>query len=201
MSSGYKNLLIGFVSVRVWRMDSFEYKFCPICSSPLSETIEGGMKRKSCQKENCEYVHWNNPTPVLAAITHRKDEVILIQAIGWPKHWYSLVTGFHEPGETAEEGALREVKEELGLNGKVKSLVGVYSFFQMNQVIIAYEVLLGKGEIKLDASELVDYKVVPVDKIKTWPSGTGYAVRDWLQGLGRETEEISFDRLKKNKPQ
>ena len=71
----------------------------------------------------------------------------------------------------------------------------------MNQIIIAYEGLLGKGEIKLDASELVDYKEVPVDKIKTWPSGTGYAVRDWLQGLGRETEEISFDRLKKNKPQ
>ncbi|SVD43588.1 uncharacterized protein METZ01_LOCUS396442, partial [marine metagenome] len=95
-------------------MDSFDYSFCPVCSSPLTQTIEGGITRKSCKNTDCEYIHWNNPIPVLAAIAHRKDEVILIQSIGWPKHWYSLVTGFHEAGETAEEGVLREVKEETG---------------------------------------------------------------------------------------
>ncbi len=192
MSGSYKNLLIRFVSVRVWRMDSFEYRFCPICSSPLSETIESGMKRKSCQKNDCEYVHWNNPTPVLAAITHRKNEVILIQAIGWPKHWYSLVTGFHEAGETAEEGALREVKEELGLNGEVKSLVGVYSFFQMNQVIIAYDVLVEEGDITLDSTELVEYKIVKTKNVRPWPSGTGQAMKDWLSRQGITNEEIPF---------
>jgi NADH pyrophosphatase NudC (nudix superfamily) len=173
-------------------MDSFEYRFCPICSSPLSETIESGMKRKSCQKNDCEYVHWNNPTPVLAAITHRKNEVILIQAIGWPKHWYSLVTGFHEVGETAEEGALREVKEELGLNGEVKSLVGVYSFFQMNQVIIAYDVLVEEGDITLDSTELVDYKIVKTKNVRPWPSGTGQAMKDWLKTQGITNEELPF---------
>ncbi len=173
-------------------MDSFEYRFCPICSSPLSETIESGMKRKSCQKNDCEYVHWNNPTPVLAAITHRKNEVILIQAIGWPKHWYSLVTGFHEVGETAEEGALREVKEELGLNGEVKSLVGVYSFFQMNQVIIAYDVLVEEGDITLDSTELVDYKIVKTKNVRPWPSGTGQAMKDWLSRQGITNEELPF---------
>ena len=192
MSVSYKNLLIRFVSVRVWRMDSFEHKFCPICSSPLSETTESGMKRKSCQKNDCEYVHWNNPTPVLAAITHRKNEVILIQAIGWPKHWYSLVTGFHEVGETAEEGALREVKEELGLNGEVKSLVGVYSFFQMNQVIIAYDVLVEEGDITLDSTELVDYKIVKTKNVRPWPSGTGQAMKDWLKTQGITNEELPF---------
>jgi NADH pyrophosphatase NudC (nudix superfamily) len=137
----------------------------------------------------------------LAAIAHRDNEVVLVQGIGWPKHWYSLITGFHEAGESAEEGVLREVKEEIGIEGKIGSLVGVYSFFQMNQVIIAYEVLLDRGEITLDETELVDYKVVPTSKIKTWPSGTGFAVRDWLKSQGREAEEISFDKLKKNKPQ
>ena len=90
-------------------MDSFDYKFCPICSSPLTQTIEGGITRKSCKNTDCEYIHWNNPTPVLASITHRKDEVILVQSIGWPTHWYSLDAGFLEAGETAEEGVVREV--------------------------------------------------------------------------------------------
>ena len=173
-------------------MDFFEYSFCPICSSPLTQTIEAGITRKSCKKIDCEYVHWNNPTPVLAAIAHRKDEVILIQSIGWPKHWYSLVTGFHEPGETAEEGTLREVKEELGLNGEVKSLVGVYSFFQMNQVIIAYDVLVEEGEISLDLTELVDYKIVKMKDVRPWPSGTGQAIKDWLYQQGITNEELPF---------
>ena len=129
---------------------------------------------------------------MLAAIAHRNDEVILIQAIGWPKHWYSLVTGFHEAGETAEEGVLREVKEEIGLNGEVKSLIGVYSFIQMNQVIIAYDVLVEEGEITLDLTELVDYKIVRIKDIRPWPSGTGQAVKDWLATRNITNKELPF---------
>ena len=169
-----------------------EYMFCPLCTDPLETKTVGGAERRQCTAKECGFVFWNNPTPVLAAITHRRDEVILIQAIGWPKHWYSLVTGFHEAGETAEEGVLREVKEELGLNGTVQSLVGVYSFFEMNQVIIAYDVLVDEGEITLDTSELVDYKIIKTEELKTWPSGTGQAAKDWLASQGIVNEELSF---------
>ena len=169
-----------------------EYKFCPVCTEPLESKTVGGAKRKQCTDKECVFVFWNNPTPVLAAITHRRDEVILIQAIGWPKHWYSLVTGFHEAGETAEEGVLREVKEELGLNGTVQSLVGVYSFFEMNQVIIAYDVLVEEGEITLDLTELVDYKIVKIKDIRPWPSGTGQAVKDWLAKQNITNKELPF---------
>ena len=169
-----------------------EYKFCPVCTEPLESKVVGGAKRKQCTDKECVFVFWNNPTPVLAAITHRRDEVILIQAIGWPKHWYSLVTGFHEAGETAEEGVLREVKEELGLNGTVQSLVGVYSFFEMNQVIIAYDVLVDEGDITLDPNELIDYKIIKTQELKTWPSGTGQAAKDWLAAQGIVNEDIPF---------
>ena len=169
-----------------------EYKFCPLCAEPLEAKSIGGEERRQCASKECEFVFWNNPTPVLAAITHRNEEVILIQAIGWPRHWYSLVTGFHEAGETAEEGVLREVKEELGLDGTVESLVGVYSFFEMNQVIIAYDVLVDDGDINLDTNELVDYKIVKTQDLKTWPSGTGQAAKDWLASQGIVNEELSF---------
>ena len=169
-----------------------EYSFCPLCTETLETKALGGAERRKCTNKECEFVFWNNPTPVLAAITHRSDEVILIQAIGWPKHWYSLVTGFHEAGETAEEGVLREVKEELGLNGTVQSLVGVYSFFEMNQIIIAYDVLVDDGDITLDTKELVDYKIIKTQELKTWPSGTGQATKDWLAAQGIINEELAF---------
>ena len=171
--------------------------YCPICATPLSKQQVNGENRRACTNLSCEYVEWNNPTPVLAAIAQTGNSVVLVQAIGWPKDWFGLVTGFHESGETAEEGVAREVEEELGLGCRVVSLVGVYSFFQLNQVIIAFHVLLDKGDITLDKTELVDYKKIPIEKLQPWPSGTGKAVQDWLKTKGIEKETMSFLRTKK----
>ena len=171
--------------------------YCPICATPLSKQQVNGENRRACTNPSCDYVEWNNPTPVLAAIAQTGNSVVLVQAIGWPKDWFGLVTGFHESGETAEEGVAREVEEELGLGCRVVSLVGVYSFFQLNQVIIAFHVLLDKGDITLDTTELVDYKKIPIEKLQPWPSGTGKAVQDWLKTKGIEKETMSFLRTKK----
>ena len=171
--------------------------YCPICATPLSKQQVNGENRRVCTNPSCDYVEWNNPTPVLAAIAQTGNSVVLVQAIGWPKDWFGLVTGFHESGETAEEGVAREVEEELGLGCRVVSLVGVYSFFQLNQVIIAFHVLLDKGDITLDKTELVDYKKIPIEKLQPWPSGTGKAVQDWLKTKGIEKETMSFLRTKK----
>ncbi|SVB92571.1 uncharacterized protein METZ01_LOCUS245425, partial [marine metagenome] len=108
------------------------HNFCPICATPLTKQSINGENRRACTKASCDYVEWNNPTPVVAAIAQTGEDVVLVRALGWPKDWFGLVTGFHESGETAEEGVAREVKEELGLGCRVESLVGVYSFFQMN---------------------------------------------------------------------
>ena len=173
------------------------HMYCPICATSLSKQQVNGENRRACTNASCDYVEWNNPTPVVAAIAQAGDSVVLVQAIGWPKEWFGLVTGFHESGETAEEGVVREVKEELGLGCRVESLVGVYSFFQMNQVIIAYHVLLDKGDITLDARELVDYKKIPIEELQPWPSGTGKAVQDWLKTKGIEKEVMPFLRTQK----
>ena len=173
------------------------HSFCPVCAKPLTKQSINGENRKACTKKSCDYVEWNNPTPVLAAIVQAGDSVVLVRAMGWPEDWFGLVTGFHESGETAEDGVAREVKEELGLECQVESLVGVYSFFQMNQVIIAYHVLLDEGDITLDATELIDYKKIPIKELQPWPSGTGKAVQDWLKTKGIEKEPMPFLRAKK----
>jgi len=176
---------------------SDRYKTCPLCGSALAKTQITDSYRNACPNSDCDFVDWNNPTPVVAAIPQKEDSVVLVQGIGWPKHWFSLVTGFLEKNETPQEGARREVNEELGLDCQAANLVGVYSFFQMNQVIIAYHVLLEEGEITLDPTELVDHKTIPIDKLRPWPSGTGEAVRDWLSTQGIENEPIPFGKPKK----
>lgn len=164
--------------------------YCPQCGKALIMASHGGMDRKACPDKQCGYVHWNNPTPVVAAIVERNGHVVLVRSIGWPEGWFGLVTGFLEAGETTDEAVVREVKEEIGLDAELMEFIGVYPFFRMNQLILAYHLKAPDGEIRLDTTELEGYKEVPIDKVMPWASGTGYALRDWLRSKGIEKEPI-----------
>lgn len=169
-----------------------EIKFCPQCGKGLIEANHGGQSRKACPDSGCGWVHWDNPVPVLAAIVERKGCVVLVRNVGWPESWYGLVTGFLEKKETPEEGILREVKEELGLDAKLVDFVGIYTFYRRNQLIIAYHLKAEEGEIQIDPVEIADYREVPIEKIRPWPAATGLALSDWLKGKGIEAEFIQF---------
>ncbi len=158
-----------------------QFKFCPVCADPLGEKVDpDGQVRKACS--SCDFVHYENPTPVVAAIVQRGDDVVLVRSIGWPETWFGLVTGFLEREEHPEIAVVREVKEELGVDDvQLGDLIGLYSFERMNQLIIAYHVVIQEdAEITLDANELEAYKLVPVSRLKPWPFGTGEAVKHWL---------------------
>jgi ADP-ribose pyrophosphatase YjhB (NUDIX family) len=134
-------------------------------------------------------VHWNNPTPVVAAIVEHPSGILLIRNRGWPEKFFGLVTGFLEAGETPEEGCLREVHEELGLRATTVRLIGVYPFVMLNQVILAWHVL-SNGEVVL-GDELEAFKAIPPDKLRPWDVGTGQAVRDWLAARATVTDPRS----------
>ena len=152
------------------------YKFCPQCTTPL-ETVE--IERVGRQKcPSCEFVHWDNPIPVVAAVVEHEGKVILTRNKGWPEKWLGIVAGFLEKGETPEEGVLREVKEELGLDGEIVSFIGHYAFEMRNQIISAYHVR-AEGEIVI-GDELESIKALPLEEIRPWDRGTGPALKDWL---------------------
>lgn len=152
--------------------------YCLQCGSPLRNAEIDGKTRRCCADDDCAYVFWNNPIPVVAAIVQMDGAVILARNKSWPEKMYGLITGFLEPGETPDEAVLREVREELGVDATVAHFVGNYAFFEMNQLILAYHVP-ARGDIVLGA-ELADIKRVPVERLKPWTIGTGPAVRDWL---------------------
>lgn len=165
--------------------------FCPNCGKPLKKSIYGDRERILCaDREGCGYVFWNNPTPVVAAIVEHEGKIVLARNAAWPPEWYALITGFLEAGETPEEGVLREMKEELNLDGEIVEFVGLFEFHRMNQLIIAYHVRAW-GEISL-SEELVDYKKQRPEEILPWPQGTGQAVREWQarRGIFNPTVEL-----------
>jgi NAD+ diphosphatase len=135
----------------------------------------------------CGFTHWNNPTPVLAAVIElidRGGQLLLARNTAWPGKMFGLVTGFMEAAETPQEGIAREVAEETSLKASAIELIGVYDFQRMNQVIIAYHVQ-ASGEISL-SPELAEYRLYAPSAVRCWPAGTGYALADWLRSRGHE---------------
>ena len=176
-------------------MTGTTWRYCPQCAHELAlvtQDEDGGPKaRLRCP--NCGFTHWNNPTPVLAAIVEcadRDGKILLARNAAWAGRMFALITGFMEAGETPEAGIAREVAEETSLQVESTHLVGVYEFTRMNQVIIAYHVV-ARGEIVL-SPELSEYKLMRPEDIKCWPAGTGKAVADWLRGKGIEPQWMEF---------
>lgn len=167
------------------------YKFCPQCGQPLATGQHGDAERLACNEAACGFVHWDNPVPVVAAIVEHEGGVILAHNKLWPMKFYGLITGFlekHDP--SPEQAVIREVKEELGLDGAAANFVGHYAFARMNQILIAYHVPAA-GHIVL-GDELSEWKRVELAKARYWPAGTGLALRDWLRGRGYDPQPLAM---------
>ncbi|KAF1049859.1 NUDIX domain-containing protein [Xylophilus sp.] len=171
-----------------------DFRFCPRCATPLawiSQAEDGGDKlRLRCPA--CGWTHWNNPTPVLAGIVEYRGQVLLARNAAWTGRRFALITGFMEAGETPAEGVAREVKEETNLDAAATTLVGVYDFQRMNQVLIVYHVLTDPaGEVVL-SPELAEYQLQAPEDVLCWPAGTGHALADWLRSRGIEPTFVDW---------
>ncbi len=169
-----------------------KYKFCPQCATPLAlitQDEDGGPKaRLRCTA--CDFTAWNNPVPVLAAVIEYQGQILLARNAAWPGRMFALITGFMEAGETPQEGIAREIKEETNLDAGPLSLIGVYDFQRMNQIIVAYHAQ-ATGDVVL-SPELVEYKLYAPQDVKCWPAGTGYALADWLKSRGHEPQFVDW---------
>jgi NADH pyrophosphatase NudC (nudix superfamily) len=174
---------------------SYQTTFCVNCATrlePLSLEEDGGAKtRLRCPA--CGWTHWNNPTPVLAAVIELADrdgQLLLARNAAWKGKMYGLITGFMEAGETPQEGITREVAEETSLEVDALKLIGVYDFQRMNQIIIAYHAQ-ARGEVRL-SPELVEYRLYTPETVRCWRAGTGYALADWLTARGHTPQWIDL---------
>jgi NADH pyrophosphatase NudC (nudix superfamily) len=173
------------------------YRFCPVCASELAliTRAEDGGNKERLRCTACDFTHWNNPTPVLAAViecTDREGRVLLARNAAWPGRFFGLITGFLEAGETPEDGIRREIAEETSLQVDSLDLLGVWDFQRMNQIIIAYHAA-ARGEITL-SPELAEYKLIAPGDVKCWPQGTGQALATWLRSKDIEPQWLDLKR-------
>ncbi len=100
-------------------------RFCHVCGNPLIQKAWEGRLRPFCPQ--CGLPVYENPVPASAVVVVNKDADILLtkRNIEPKKGYWCLAGGFMELSETPEESALRELKEETGLTGTIRTLLGV----------------------------------------------------------------------------
>ena len=96
---------------------------------------------------------------------------VLLQRRGDSNKW-GFPGSAIEIGETPEMAAIREVKEETGLDVKVSGLIGIYTDYDMeypngdkaHSICIVYELEMIGGQLKCDNLETVELKYFDLDE-------------------------------------
>jgi NADH pyrophosphatase NudC (nudix superfamily) len=157
-----------------------DFRFCPLCATALDRGVHGERERNACPA--CGWVHWDNPTPVVAALIQLEGKVLIARNAAWPEKMFGLITGFLERDESPFDAVAREVAEETALRVVSAELIGAYEFARMNQLIVAYHVV-AEGAVRL-SEELAEYRLIEPDRLRPWKLGTGLAMADWLRARG-----------------
>jgi len=106
---------------RVWEIQA---RFCPLCGGELRQVAVEGHPRPKCSK--CGFILYANPASASCAVVVDGRQVCLVKRKIEPYrgHW-TLPAGYQEYFETSEEAAIRETREECGLEVELLSLLHV----------------------------------------------------------------------------
>lgn len=107
---------------------------------------------KVCTK--CGREVWPQLSTAIIVLIHRGDDVLLVHANNFKGHYYGLVAGFVETGETLEQAVIREVSEETGLSICNLRYFGSQPWPYPCGLMVGFHADYDGGEIRLQRSEL-----------------------------------------------
>ena len=166
-------------------------KFCSRCGAPMTRAIPPQDSRLRHVCTGCAFVHYLDPKVACGTIVELDGRLVLIErGIEPRKGFWSFPCGFMEIDETTEEAALRETKEETGLDVELEGHLGTYSYpdsyYGGSVIIVAYQARVTGGTLQA-ADDCSDARTVlpseiPWEKLAFRSSVA--ALRDWLRGKG-----------------
>ncbi len=108
-------------------MSSQPTTYCPQCGAEMNTAEVAGRPRQFCPE--CGFVLYQNPVPGVGVLVEMGGKIVLVQRGHEPfEGWWALPAGYIEADESVEQAAVRECKEETGLEVELLELFGVYSF-------------------------------------------------------------------------
>jgi len=137
-------------------------KFCSSCGQPLALRQLAGDTRARPQCTGCGTIHYENPKVLVWCFAHWQDRVLFCRRATEPaKGYWGPPAGFVELGETLEEAAVRETREEAGITLDPASLIlfKVVSLPHMSQIYVGFRAALPAEPILAPGPEVLEARM------------------------------------------
>jgi ADP-ribose pyrophosphatase YjhB (NUDIX family) len=164
--------------------DSPRYRHCPICGGPLEPRVLKATEPKRLVCTVCGFVFYLDPK--LAVGTIISDEggrVVLVRRAIEPGYGkWVFPGGYVDRGEEVRLAAIREAREECGLEIHIERLLNIYSYPGRAPVIVVYVARMTGGCLGCDEEGLeakfFDPDAIPWDELAF--RSTREALREFL---------------------
>ena len=174
------------------------YRFCPMCGAPLENRVVGApdpQERLVCT--DCKFIFYLDPKVAVGTLVRGPKGFLLLKRAIKPGYGkWVFPGGYVDRWETVEQAAVREAREEAGIDIRLGNLINIYSYARRGIVLISYEAEAGPGEAKINLESL-DLMWSAPDEIPwndlAFPS-TRSTFRDYFRSHGLEKfVPVDFD--------
>src|SRR5437588_6999660 len=165
------------------------FRFCPRCGTALERRLLKSTEpeRLVCTGGECGFVFYLDPKIAVGTIiTTQADRLILVRRAIEPGYGkWVFPGGYVDRGEPLTVAAIREAREECGLDVRLDGLVNIYSYAGRIPVIVVYAATAIGGALAIDDECLetaeFDTATIPWDELAF--TSTGQGLRDYLAGM------------------
>jgi NAD+ diphosphatase len=127
---------------------------CPRCGAVTKPELAGHSRR--CVADGSEHFPRLDPA-VIMLVTDPDDRCLLARNAMWPERRVSILAGFVEPGESAEQAVAREVHEETGITIAGARYVGSQPWPMPHSLMLGFRArATGSLEIRVDSDEIAE---------------------------------------------
>ena len=132
--------------------DERPYAFCPMCGGDLEPRSLKTTEPERLVCTRCGFVFYLDPKVAVGTIiTNAEGEIVLVRRAIEPGYGkWVFPGGFVDRGEEVQVAAVREAREETGLEVRLERLLNVYSYRGTVPVIIVYTAKLIGGCLMCD---------------------------------------------------
>jgi NAD+ diphosphatase len=137
---------------------------CPRCGAVTEPELAGHARR--CVADGSEHFPRLDPA-VIMLVTDPDDRCLLARNAMWPERRVSILAGFVEPGESAEQAVAREVHEETGITAGDVRYVGSQPWPMPHSLMLGFRAqATGSLEITVDAEEIAEARWFSRDELR-----------------------------------
>ena len=144
---------------------NYTYRFCPVCGGGLNLKR---LKRDEPERlwcKGCDFVFYLDPKLVACTVVWMNGGVVLLRrAIEPQRGKWVIPGGYVDRGEVVEEAAIRETREECGIEVKIDELLGIYSYRGKAEVVVVYVAKYLKGILEAQ-EEAIEVDIFNRDSI------------------------------------